>query len=295
MKIGIFGFGAVGNAIYNELEGYKDLYVLLDSNRYKKYLKRNFKINNKDITPSFIEKGIMDIIFITIKNYELNDSILNLKPFIGKNTILIPLLNGITAHDIIKDYFPFSKVAYGVINVESNKIEDSTVCGKILNLQYGFEFNIPVKKELLDLKRILDKYNVNNNIYHDMKRRVWLKWMLNLGINQVSALLKATYKDMSEPLIQDLFIDIFTEVYKVALAYNINLTYDDVLGQMVYCKRFESSRVTSLTIDFNKKGKNELDTFGKTLVLLADKKGIDVPINKTLYALLKLKNDKNMA
>lgn len=295
MKIGIFGFGAVGSALYNEIKEYKDLYILVDSSRYKRYKENEFKINGDVINPKFITSGNMDIIFISLKNYELENSILGIKPFLGKNTIIIPLLNGILAHDIIKSYFPYNKVCYGVINVESNKIGYETICGKILNMQYGFEFNYPIKKELIDLKRILDKYKVNNNIYGDMKRRVWLKWMLNLGINQISALLNATYKDMSDPLIQDLFIDIFTEVYKVALAYNINLTYDDVLGQMVYCKRFESSRVTSLTIDFNKKGKNELDTFGKTLVLLADKKGIDVPINKTLYALLKLKNDKNMA
>ena len=292
MRIGIFGFGAVGNAIFNELEGYKDLYILVNEKRYLAYKEKVFIINDRRINPSLITKGIMDIIFITVKNYNLEESLNDLYPFIDKNTILIPLLNGIMAHDIIKSKFKEQRVCYGVINVESNKEENITKCGKILNLQFGDAYNIPVKADLLHLKMLLDKYHINNGIYHNMKRRVWLKWMLNLGINQISALLNATYKDMGKDYIKDMLYKIFLEVYMVSLEYNIGLTIEDVDSQMIYVNRFNSNRVTSLTIDFNKNGLNELESFGGTLLKLARNKNIDIPINETIYNLLRLKNDK---
>ena len=54
---------------------------------------------------------------------------------------------------------------------------------------------------------------------------------------------------------------------------------------------FNSNRVTSLTLDFNKGGKNELEIFGPTLIKLADAKGIDVPVNRTIYRLIKSYDD----
>ena len=116
--------------------------------------------------------------------------------------------------------------------------------------------------------------------------------MLNLGINQISALLNATYKDMGKDYIKDMLYKIFLEVYMVSLEYNIGLTIEDVDSQMIYVNRFNSNRVTSLTIDFNKNGLNELESFGGTLLKLARNKNIDIPINETIYNLLRLKNDK---
>lgn len=293
MRIGIFGFGAVGNAIYNELEGYSKLFVLVNEERLKTYKTANFYINHRDIHPTFISNGIMDVIFITVKNYNLREALPDLKPFIGRNTILIPLLNGIMAHDIIKDYYPMVRVCYGAINIESNKKGNETICGKILNLQYGDEFNIPVKKDLLHVKMLLDSYHINNYIYHNMKKRVWLKWMLNLGINQISALMNASYKDMSKGYIKEMLYQIFKEVYQVSLAYHIGLTLEDVEEQMGYCNRFSSERVTSLTLDFNRGGENELESFGGVFTKLAEEKNINVPVNATLYRLLRLKKEKN--
>ena len=47
MKIGIFGFGAVGITLFSQLDGYSDLYVLCGQDRYEK-LKKEVIVN--DIT-----------------------------------------------------------------------------------------------------------------------------------------------------------------------------------------------------------------------------------------------------
>ena len=57
------------------------------------------------------------------------------------DTVILPLLNGITAHDTIKDYYPKHRILYGVINVESNKVGNICHTSKIINLQYGDKYN----------------------------------------------------------------------------------------------------------------------------------------------------------
>ena len=76
----------------------------------------------------------MDLIIVCIKNYQLESSLNDLKPFINSKTVILPLLNGITAHERIKLYYPNNRILYGVINVESNKVGNICHTSKIINL-----------------------------------------------------------------------------------------------------------------------------------------------------------------
>ncbi len=291
MKIGIFGMGAVGCSVYSELYGYEELYVLADEKRIKNYKENGFIINDVTYYPNCTSNLKMDLIFVCTKNYQLKQSLHDLKAFVNEHTILLPLLNGITARDVLLDYFQENNVLYGVINVEANKTKNRVKKGKIINLQFGEEYNTPIKEYLLRIDEILKKYNINHHIYPNMKRRVWSKWMLNMGINQISALCNATYQDMSHPLIQELLQEIFLEVYEVSKAYNIGLESEDLEETIERCKAFRSNRVTSLTMDFNQNAENELEIFSPTLISLASAKNIEVPVNQVLYKLLKSMDD----
>ena len=83
----------------------------------------------------------------------------------------------------------------------------------------------------------------------------------------------------------------FDEVYEVSKAYNVGMTEDAIESVHKRVESFNSSRVTSLTLDFNKGGKNELEIFGPTLIKLADDKGLNVPVNRTIYSLIKAYDD----
>ena len=291
LKIGIFCLGGVGCAILNELHEYKELYVLVDENRKERYEKESLIINDNIIKPRYITRGYMDLIIVCIKNYQLESSLNDLKPFINSKTVILPLLNGITAHDRIRDYYPNNRILYGVINVESNKVGNICKTSKIINLQYGDKYNYILRYPLIEMRKIFNKYNINNHIYQNMESRVWHKWCLNLAINQISALMDATYNDMSHPLILEVFSDVFDEVYKVSKYYNVGLTISDIDEIKDICKNFNSNRVTSLTIDVRENRKNELEYFGLELIKKADIANISVPVNKTIYNLVKAYSD----
>ncbi len=291
MRIGIFGFGAVGVTLYSQLDGYSDLYVLAPTNRYEK-LKREVLVNDIKYKPNVITQGLMDLIIVCVKNYSLDEAIADLKPFIKKETIILPLLNGITARERLHNAFPDNNVLYGLVFTESNKNDNVVKTSKIINLCFGERNNEEPKEYLLEIKKIFDKYKIKNEIPKNMEAKCWTKWMLNLGINQISALMNATYNDMTHPLLKELLFDIFDEVYEVSKAYNVGLTEDDIKSMHERVDAFNSNRVTSLTLDFNNGGKNELEIFGPTLVNLAEAKNINIPINKTIYRLIKSYDDR---
>ena len=292
MRIGIFGFGAVGVTLFSQLDGYSDLYVLSPLNRYEK-LKKEVIVNDIKYKPNVTTNGLMDLIIVCVKNYDLDEAIIDLKPFIKKETIILPLLNGITARAKLQEAFPLNNVLYGLVFTESNKNDNVVKTSNIINLCFGEKNNIIVKDYLLEIKKIFDKYRIKNEIPENMEAKCWTKWMLNLGINQVSALMNASYNDMTHPLLKELLFDIFDEVYLVSKAYNVGLKEEDIESMHERVNAFNSDRVTSLTLDFNKGGKNELDIFGPTLIKLAKDKKINVPVNETIYRLIKYYDDKN--
>ncbi|MCR5349364.1 MAG: hypothetical protein K6E20_00075, partial [Acholeplasmatales bacterium] len=77
MKIGIFGFGGVGSSLYNEMHDYKDLYVLVDEKRYIKYKNNPVIINDITYYPNYIKEGKMDLIIVTVKNYDLDKALID--------------------------------------------------------------------------------------------------------------------------------------------------------------------------------------------------------------------------
>ena len=70
MKIGIFGMGAVGCSIYEELQEYKELYILVDEERLDKY-KKGFIINDVLYHPNLKTNIIVDLLILCVKNYQL--------------------------------------------------------------------------------------------------------------------------------------------------------------------------------------------------------------------------------
>ena len=285
--------GSVGCSIYSELNGYPNLYALLDDVRIERYKKNPLIINGDIISLNYTNHLKMDLLILCVKVYHLDKALDDMRVFVNDNTIILPILNGIDAHDIIKNKYPNNRVLYGAINVESNKTGNIIKTSKIMNLQFGDEYNYHLRYPLIEYKKIFNYYHINNNIYHNLKRRVWLKWIMNLAINQISAYGNYTYKEMSDPKILELMYNIFEEGYIVSKAYNIGITRGDINELKYRCSLFKSDRVTSLTLDVNNNINNEATIFGGRMLELAKAKNINVPYNKMVYdKLLKRINNK---
>lgn len=288
MVIGIFGYGAVGISIYKELcEKNTELYFIADSNRIERYKNEQLFINNQEFSARFSDSIICDLIIVAVKCFSLANAIIEIKKHIKKETTVLPILNGIKAYDILSKNLDCN-VLYGVINVVANKRGNNVFCDKIINLQFGHKNNTIVKNDIKEIKAIFDESNLVSNIYPDMERRVWLKWMLNIGINQLSALLQINYIEMANKHNLRILEKLFREVLAVAIAYNVDLTEDDVIYQLDFCEnRVLNNGYPSLALDVSNGSLGELSEFSDTLISMAKGKNIDVPYNYCFNELIK--------
>lgn len=297
MKIntcGLIGMGAIGT-VYGDMlyHAYGERFTAIASEGRAERLRREGILHNgKRFSPPVTELGEgkpVDLLLVCVKNYQLEEAVRDMAPFVGTGTKILPLLNGITATDRLQSAFPQACVFYG-LTVVIDAVRTGREVVNTLNgiLQFGKARNIPVSEEAACVREYLRGAGIDARIEEDMIRGIWKKWMLNVGINQVSALTGARYGQIARvPEADFLFIRAMEEVLALAKAAKVDLREEDVEEYRALIETFSPEAKTSMLQDMEAGRKTELEDFSGELLRLAERYGVPAPVNGVLYKALR--------
>lgn len=294
-KVALIGMGAVGtvygNLLYNTYDS--DFAVIADKSRKEKLKKDGFTLNGKKFYPEIISNGDLnekvDLIIFCVKNYQLSQAIDDVRDFVGKDTVLITLLNGVTARSRIHAAYPENKVLYGLsMKIDAQRTEEgvtNTVDGVI---HFGEADNTVVSATVQAVSDCFTGAGIENIVFPDMIRTIWKKFMLNVGANQVTAITRAPYgKITSIDTNLALFKGAMTEVLAIAKASDIDLREEDIDEFVALMSGFSPNGRTSMLQDVEAKRKTEVDYFAGTVVEMGKRLNIPTPVNHVLYCIIK--------
>ncbi len=293
--VALIGMGAVGTVYGNLL--YKkfgsDFAVITDESRKEKSRKSGFTLNNDTFYPNIASNGEnnikYDLIIFCVKNYQLEGAIEDVRSFVGENTIMITLLNGVTARTRIHAAYPDNKVLYGlVMKIDAIRTENKVINTVNGEIHLGDADNTIISKEVQAVVDCFNDTGIKNIVFDDMIRMVWKKFMLNVGVNQVTAVTRATYGNVTSidtNLI--LFKKAMLEVLTIAKATNIDLKEEDIDEFVELMSNFSPNGKTSMLQDVEAKRKTEVDYFAGTVVEMGEKLNIPTPVNYVLYCIIK--------
>lgn len=302
MKIGMIGMGAIGCAYGAQLSlAFGDDFFAIANGRYYDDLSQNgivsngieYKINVKNSAQA-IEA---DIIIFLVKNYSLDLAIADIAPFVGEKTILLPLLNGITAADTIRKAYPNNKVLDGlVIGIDATRLERGSHCSSYGLLQFGETQNIPpYSKAVQTVQSVLAKTEIPFESPEDMPRTTWKKFMMNIGCNQVSAVCDCLiYECSTIDGIKEITSSAMQEVVNLGKAKKINLFESDRIATENFLANFVKTAKTSMHQDMLAKRKTEVDSFGGAVIAMSNELGLKAPTNEFLVAVIKGKELINL-
>jgi 2-dehydropantoate 2-reductase len=132
---------------------------------------------------------------------------------------------------------------------------------------------------------------VPTKISTDIKKDLWKKLILNISYNGFTSITgKPLEKYFEIPEAQECFIEAMNEARMVAQKEGYNITDKDMddLIRVTHSEGFTSFKTSTLQ-DMEAGKQLEIDSLQGAILRTAKKHGIEVPINKLLYALLKLK------
>lgn len=294
-KIGLIGAGAVGSVYIKHLFNAfnDDFFVVANSDRASKIRQNGIKINNETIFPNIISDTSdfkLDLLIITVKNYQLEDSFVDIKSVIDDNTIILPLLNGITATDRIKSAFPNNKVLYGLVYITSDKSDGSVYSSDDGFIRFGEVNNETYSDSVLKVKEVFESAKIHFQIPKDMLSALWKKWVINIGSNQVSAIAGVNYGKLKSVYeLQILMCNAMLEVVNVAEALGVDLSKEDIETYIEKTRGFHYNPniKTSTLQDIQNKRQTEVEYFSGDLIRIAQRASVSVPVNETLYYFIK--------
>ena len=122
----------------------------------------------------------------------------------------------------------------------------------------------------------------------DMVRSLWFKFMINVGINQASAVLGAPYGAFQAPGdARELMESAMRETVMLSQSLGTGLVQADIAAWGETLARLAPDGKTSMLQDVEAGRKTEVDAFAGTVMALAEPKGLAVPVNRTLFRLIR--------
>ena len=119
--VGIIGAGSVGSALMYEMyqRDPENVYLLATGERAERLATKGISVNNEVFYPKVYSdpsQGIkIDLLILAAKTYSMDSVIKDIRPLISKDTILLPIENGITTSTRLESEFPENRVFYGVV------------------------------------------------------------------------------------------------------------------------------------------------------------------------------------
>lgn len=300
IKIGLMGLGVIGTPIAHKLFNYyKDDFFLVASGERKKKLERQkLVINNELFNPRIISKkedlnNSISLLIVCVKNYDLEKSLVDFNAVIDKNTIILPLQNGIFSYDFFCDNFVDNLVLRGYVQGPNTKRYGNNIIYSNPGIMHIGKTQKDKKDIAYKIFELLDNAGLDVVWEENIKKMVWKKWMLNVAGNSITALTLADYSYFKKSQeIQMLCKNAMHEFLLVAQYENVNLIKKDIDDIIDYYVNYKGKKKTSMLEDILNNRPTENEFLAGDLIKLAKKHGIPTPMITTLYLLIKIREDQ---
>jgi len=247
------------------------------------FLVHPVKVTN---TPSDI--GVVDYVIVAVKQYQLSGAVSSIPPLIGQKTTVVPLLNGIDAHEHIIEVVGLRPVVGGYCSLVS-MIEAPGIIRhetQLHKLELG-ELDGTKTERVENLVQAWKSCGVEAIHADDIFVAIWTKFLFISAFGGVSSLCRVTLGEIIEaPQTRELLVQAMEEVRQLAHKQGIALAADIVQSTMSFVEGVEPSATSSMQRDVAAGRPFELEAFSGTIVRLARQHGVQTPVHDAIYGLL---------
>ncbi|MED1409872.1 MULTISPECIES: 2-dehydropantoate 2-reductase [Bacillus] len=299
MRILVLGAGGVGGFFGGRLvEKGEDVTFLVRSRRKQQLEKKGLVIRSVNGDFSFQPKLItkeditapFDVILFSTKAYHLKEAIVDLKSFVGENTVIIPLLNGMAHLSLLQKEFSEEKVIGGLCFIETtlNSEGDVVQTSAANRLVFG-----EIKPQDVERMQRISKvfagtkasFVLSENILQDM----WHKYLFITVMSGVTTLMRAPIGPIRESEGGREFIrNVFEESMQIMRAFGAPVKDNIVEEHMKTIDKISYDMKSSMQRDMEKGSFIEGAHLQGYLLELAKQLHIDTPLLEIVYQNLKV-------
>lgn len=231
------------------------------------------------------------LIIVAVKGQHLAQAIDDMGPYVGTGTLILSLLNGIGSEDELSAAFGAEHVLYAmIIGIDAVRDGNSISYTRSGIINFGEATNKSGEpgERVVQVSRFLDSAGLRYEVPENMVRTMWYKFMINVGINQASAVLRAPYGAFQKvPEAQRVMESAMLEVVALSKALGTGLCEEDLHSWYTTLGTLSPEGKTSMLQDVEAGRKTEVELFSGTVIKLGYETGIPVPVNRMLYDMIR--------
>lgn len=297
LKIAVSGIGGVGgyyggllSAFYEQSEEI-DIYFIARGKNLEAIRKNGLLIKEREkqihtyptlATDKAEEIGIVDFLFCCSKSYDLEKNIEQLRPVIGAETVVVPLLNGVDITERIQKILPDHHVWKGCCYIVSRQESPGIIIKSSPKdfLYFGDKESDKMRQRLLLV--LLANAGIAAFNPEDIDMRIWMKYVMI----STTATITSYYNLPIGGIIStyfDEYVELIKEIQQVASGMGIQLP-DDIIDSCVKAQQLmPEESTTSMHTDFIQGNDTELETLTGYVVHAANNLNIDTPLYNKMY------------
>lgn len=297
----LVGLGAIGATYFSSVISVlprEDAFVIAEGDRAVRYREHGFSVNGKRYMPSVVDPKDakpVDLLMIAVKYPSLRDAIELARSAVGPNTIILSLQNGITSEEIVGDALGHEHMLYSFsLGTDSTRTGDDTSVGNPGRIPFGEAKNDPdhPTERVRAVGKFFDRVGIAYETPEDMRTALWRKFMINVGINQTSAVFECDYSVFQrggEAL--RIAISAMREVIALAACEGVPLTFEDIDRTLALLSTFTPSGRTSMAQDIAARRRTEVDIFGGSVIDMGRRHQVPTPVNDMLVRIIRAKEE----
>jgi len=298
MKIAVVGAGGVGGYFGGLLATGGHHVSFISRGEHLRALKEHglqiksphgdIRVSNTISTNDPKEVGQVDYIIIAVKNYHLEDVARQLSPLIGPATTVVPLLNGVEAHEVLAKEIGRDKVVGGLCTIIS-MIESPGVIrqtSQIRKIVIG-ELDLSPAERVERIVKAWADVGVQASQSTNIFSEIWTKFTFIASFGGVTSLSRANAGEINKfEGTRKIFMEAMREVENVAVANGVKLEASAVESGVKVAQSLEPTSTSSMQRDVAEGRPFELEAFSGKIVRLGNELSIETPIHRAIYWLL---------
>jgi len=294
-KVAILGAGAMGAYFasrFFDTAGFSTV-LIAKGHRLDRLKTKGLVVNGKSYVIPVIhpDKAIstVDLIIVALKHHHLEEAVQGLEKLVGDSTTIISIMNGLESEEYIGSIYGMDKVLYTIsVAIDAVRQGNQTTYTKPGKHYFGEAVNTHLSQRVLRVQEAFDRAGIVYETPEDMIRMLWWKFMINVGMNQASAVMRAPYGVFqTSPEAQGLMEALMKEVIVLTDVMDVNLTNRDIEEWYSFLNVLSPQGKTSMLQDIEAGRKTEVEIFGGKVVELGKTHSVTTPVNQTVLQIIR--------
>lgn len=289
-RIAIVGMGALGMLYGEQLArayGRENVRFVMDGERLARHRADVYTVNG-EAQDFYLQDAASaepaDLVIVATKFSGLAAALDEMKNLVAPSTIIFSVLNGISSEEIIRERYGGKNLLHCVA-LGMDAVREGT------HLRYEHRGILKIgclhaeqRPALAAVTEMLTRSGIAFSVEEDILHALWAKLLLNVGINQTCMVYETDYGGAlaDEAARTDMFAAMH-EVIDVARSEGVTLGEEDFDACVKILRGLAPGGLPSMRQDALAQRPSEVELFAGTIIRLAAKHQLAVPVNQRYY------------